>query len=228
MRVHILQHVAFEGAGIIASLCQQKGYEITVTRLYAGELLPVSYQGMTLIVVMGGPMSVLDEGIYPWLADEKTWLQQAIDAGVRILGVCLGAQLLATVLGGRVMANPAPEIGWFAVKRVNNIPAGIPFPDDFHAFHWHGETFTLPADAQLLASSEACVNQAFLWRDQVLALQFHLELTATSINDLCLHCGNDLIAGEWVQTKKAMLAHDDYFIQAHLLMQAMLAYILHL
>ena len=163
MRIRYLQHVPFEGPGAIASWAQSRGHALAGTFLSQGDPLPRP-QDFDQLVVLGGPMSVHDDQEYPWLKDEKKLIADTLRAEKTVLGVCLGAQLLAHVLGGRVYRAPEMEIGWFPVQmrpeaRSSRRTAGL--PERFLAFHWHGETFDLPAGAAHLAETAACPNQAF-------------------------------------------------------------------
>lgn len=163
---------------------------------------------------MGGPMNIYEHGKYPWLANEKRFLKQAIDTGKIILGICLGAQLLADVLGGKVYPNKWKEIGWFPVWKTSGAKccsAFKRFPSLLHAFHWHGDTFELPPGAVLLASSGACENQAFAFRERVLGLQFHLETTRTGAEQLITHCGDEIEQGPYSQNGEQMLAGEERF-----------------
>jgi GMP synthase-like glutamine amidotransferase len=206
MRAHYLQHVAFEGPGSIEPWLAAAGYGITGTRLFESARLP-AVNDVDLLVVMGGPMSVNDEDDFPWLAAEKRFIRDAIRSGKPVLGVCLGAQLIASALGARVYPNSEKEIGWFPVRRVPS--AGKPvfrFPDSADVFHWHGETFDLPPEAILLASSEGCAHQAFQLGRAVIGLQFHLESTPDSVRDIVAHCRPELRPARYVQTEREILA----------------------
>lgn len=151
-RAHVLQHVPFEGLGSIEPWLVTAGYSITWTRFFTGGNLPAP-DDPDLLIVLGGPMSVNDETAFPWLRDEKRFVRRSIEAGVPLLGICLGAQLIASALDARVYPNRHREIGWFPVYRTPDEP-GV-FPERFDAFHWHGETFDLPSGAALLARSAA-------------------------------------------------------------------------
>ena len=177
MRAHYLQHVEFEGLGIIEDSLRARGVEVSGTRLYAGDSLP-ALDDIDLLVVMGGPMSVNDEAELPWLAAEKAFIRQALTADKRVLGVCLGAQLIASALGQRVYLGAEKEIGWLPIYGNTHLNgAAFHFPDQIDVLHWHGETFDLPAGAVLLASSEVCRHQAFQLGRSVIGLQFHPEVT---------------------------------------------------
>ncbi len=206
MRAHFLQHVAFEGLGSIETWLVGAGYEITATRFFESVELP-NPKEIDLLVVMGGPMSVNDEAELLWLAVEKRFIAESIRAGVPVLGICLGAQLIAAAMGGRVYPNRAKEIGWLPVRRVSSeTPDVFQFPETITVFHWHGETFDLPPGAIRLAESEACANQAFQLGESVIGLQFHLETTPDSAKALVDNCRNELVPGCFIQNEDTILA----------------------
>jgi GMP synthase-like glutamine amidotransferase len=214
MIVQVFQHVPFEGPAGLTGWFRKIGAEIRVVRLFAGES-PFPIRETDWLVVMGGPMSANDEEKFPWMAGEKRFVAEAAAAGKTVLGICLGAQLIASALGARVYANPEREIGWFPVGPVRD-SARTPFDEvfgkPFDAFHWHGETFDLPPGAVQLARSAACENQAFAAGDRVLGLQFHVETTPESAKTLVHHCGEDLRPGRYVQDAKAILGTPGQFL----------------
>ena len=201
MRLHWLQHVPFEGLGFIEEWATSREMQITGTHLYAGEK-PPSSMDFDWLVIMGGPMGIQDHGEHPWLVEEKVFIRAAIDAGKPVVGICLGAQLIADVLGAKVYPGPCKEIGWFPLRRAPEAPAW--FPEELTAFHWHGDTFDLPENSIRLASSDACRNQGFIYRDRVVGLQFHLESTPESIRRLVENCRDDLVPGPFVQGKSLL------------------------
>lgn len=206
MRSHYLQHVPFEGLGSIESWLKARDHEISSTRLYASERLP-ELDGFDLLILMGGPMSVNDETDYPWLVDEKRFVRAAIEAGKLVLGICLGAQLIASSLGARVYPNQFKEIGWFPIRGVPSSETGLfDFPSSLEVFHWHGETFDLPPGATRIASSEVCENQAFQLGESVIGLQFHLETTLQSAQEIVTNCRDELIDVPYVQSEQEILA----------------------
>ena len=207
MRIHIFQHVPFEGPAGIESWADDKGHTLTTTRFFENDA-PPNIDDLDWLVVMGGPMNIYEEDQYPWLKAEKAVLGKAISAGKTVIGICLGAQLIAAVLGAEVFRGEHKEIGWFPIELS---PAGEEseifgfLPKRFPVFHWHGDTFTLPAGAVHLAQSEGCENQAFLYDGRVLGLQFHLESTPASVRDIVRHCRNEIVPAKYVQSADAML-----------------------
>lgn len=205
MRAHVFQHVPFEDIGSIRSWLDARGAVVTYTRFFADDPIP-TLDGVDLLIVMGGPMSVNDEDTLPWLVAEKQAVRDAIARRVPVIGICLGAQLIASALGARVYPNAAKEIGWFPIRAVDAGEGAFRFPDECTVFHWHGETFDLPPGARLLATSAACVNQAFEIAPNVIGLQFHLETTPKSACAIVEHCGDELIRGPWIHDAETILA----------------------
>jgi GMP synthase-like glutamine amidotransferase len=225
MTVHVLQHVPFEDIGRMASWLKFHDAEINYTRFYQNPALP-DLKGLDLIIAMGGPMSVNDESEFSWLRHEKQFIRDAIERGVPVLGVCLGAQLIASALGCRVYQNPVKEIGWFPIEAIPHTADAFRFPSTCKVFHWHGETFDLPAGAVLLASSRACKNQAFQLKQNVMGLQFHLETTPDSIRGLVENCSGELVPAPYVQSKSELYtATVGTYARIHALMNQVLSYI---
>lgn len=224
MRVHFLQHVPYEGLGTLQDWLQQRSHEVSATRLYAGDGLPRP-DSLDMVIVMGGPMGIHDEADYPWLIAEKHFLDAVIPREIPLLGICLGAQLLADRLGARVYANREKEIGWFPVHRTEaamKTALGKCLPAHFTPFHWHGDTFDLPADAVPLARSEACENQAFLYRERILGLQFHLEMTPSGTQDLVDCNRQELVEAPCIQTADHILGQSEYFASSNRLMTTLM------
>jgi GMP synthase-like glutamine amidotransferase len=206
MRLAILQHVPFEGPAAIAEWAKSRGAEIVTYHIYNGDVAP-AHNTFDFLVIMGGPMSVNDTGTLQWLAPEIAAVRDAIDAGKIVLGVCLGAQMIAKALGGRVYPGPEKEIGWFEVKRTEVEGATLfsSLPWRFLAFHWHGEVFDLPAGAVRLAETEVTPNQAFQIGDRVLGLQFHMESTRESVFELAENCAHEIGQGRFQMTQQEIL-----------------------
>ncbi|MCE5211749.1 MAG: gamma-glutamyl-gamma-aminobutyrate hydrolase family protein [Deltaproteobacteria bacterium] len=206
MRAHYLQHVPFEGLGSIEPWLKTAGYEITNTRFFKSPELP-DLKTIDLLVIMGGPMSVNDEDKFPWLVSEKKFIGDAISSGKPVLGICLGAQLIANAAGARVYRNSVKEIGWFPINGISSDDQSVfRFPPSIKVFHWHGETFDLPYGATHLAKSNACENQAFQLGKSVIGLQFHLETTPQAAQDIVSHCCDELFPSPYVQIEKEILS----------------------
>lgn len=208
MKVHVLQHVPFEGLGSIGPWLAAhgaNGANVAYTRFFDDPALP-AVDGLDLVIALGGPMSVNDEATLPWLTDEKRFLRDAIRAGVPVLGICLGAQLIANALGARVYPGVQKEIGWFDIERVADPEDIFGFPERMQVFHWHGETFDLPPGAVRLACSAVCDSQAFRIGRSVIGLQFHLEMTPVSLDAIISNCRVELVDGPFVQSEGEMRA----------------------
>lgn len=200
MRLHYFQHVPFENPAFLLSWAEKKGHTVTRTLLYAGDD-PLSSPEYDLLVIMGGPMNIYEHDRYPWLVKEKEAIRRAIDANKFVLGICLGGQLIADILGGAVTRNPQKEIGWFSLAQTDEISKLTPFdifPRQYMAFHWHGDTFAIPPEAVLQSSSAACKNQGFLYKQRVIAYQYHIEATVESAGALVDNCGNELVKAPFV------------------------------
>jgi GMP synthase-like glutamine amidotransferase len=222
MRIHYLQHVPFEGPGTIVDWALQKGHRLTGTHLYNYEAVPGMNQ-FDWLIIMGGPMNIYEEKKYPWLIYEKQFIKEAIDHHKVVLGICLGAQLLTDVLGGKVTKNPEGEIGWLPVTFHDEAFQSLlfkKFPEMPFVFQWHNDTFsTLGAGATCIASSEACNHQAFIYKDRVIGFQFHMESTEASICSLIHHCAAEMTGGVYVQTEKQIQSGMSFLKTANSLME---------
>lgn len=224
MRVHVIQHVPFETCGQIEPILKRQGHQISTVHVYAGEALPKESETDWLIV-MGGPMGVADEDQYAWLRQEKEWLAEMIEANKIILGICLGSQLIADVLGARVYPQSFREIGWFSVRKTSDAAhtwLDSILPEECMAFHWHGDTFDLPEGAVHIAQSAACKNQAFLYNNNVLGLQFHIETTEDTARALVKNCADELDGSEYVQDADEILSSASRFADIHALLEVMM------
>jgi GMP synthase-like glutamine amidotransferase len=203
MKVHVLQHVPFEGLGSIAGWLDARQSIISYTRFYETPDLPAP-DAIDMIIIMGGPMSANDEETLPWLVREKQFIRDAIVYGIPTLGICLGAQLIASAVGARVYRNPVKEIGWFPIRALPAPAGSLRLPQECMAFHWHGETYDLPEGAVHLAKSDGCENQAFQLNQNVIGLQFHLETTIQSASALIDNCRDELVSGPYIQSETAL------------------------
>ncbi|MNI29958.1 glutamine amidotransferase [compost metagenome] len=180
MRLHYLQHDYISGPGSITLWAEEHGAELSATMLYLDEAFP-PLESVDWLFILGGPMNVDEVEQYPWLAREKRFIRDAIAAGKTVVGLCLGAQLIAEVIGGTVTANPQPEIGWLPVRwsdPAREHPQLSFFPETSVVLEWHSDTFCeLPQEVQVMAESAACRHQMFVYRERVFGFQFHLEIT---------------------------------------------------
>ena len=178
METYIFQHADFEGPGAILSYLESREHHVHLVKLYAGDPVPSSLD-VDFAVLMGGSMSALEEDKYPYMVEEKQLCRELFAAEKPVLGICLGAQILANAFFAPIRQNPEKEIGFYPVTFENGFTV--------NAFHWHGETFDIPEYAESIAYSEACRNQGFKI-GRSLGLQFHLETTAASLNSLLENC----------------------------------------
>lgn len=182
--VAIFRHTPSEGPGYLADFLDQEGIPRKLIRVDAGDALPASATEFSGLVFMGGPMSVNDD--LPWIPRVLALIREAVAADIPVLGHCLGGQLMAKALGGEVGRNPVKEIGWGMVEAAPNPAARHWFGDHmaFNAFHWHGETFSIPEGAVGVLASEYCQNQAFALGKH-LGFQCHIEMTTGMIMEWC-------------------------------------------
>jgi GMP synthase (glutamine-hydrolysing) len=201
-RIHILQHVPYETPGCIENWIKDKSYGYTVTELYNGDSLP-EVSDIDWLIVMGGPMSVHDIAEFSWLSREKQFIRQAVNAGKVVIGICLGSQLVAEVLGSRVYKNSEKEIGWFPVcRRMDGVSSPLlnMFNDIETVFHWHGDTFEIPEGAMHLLNSGGCMNQCFVYNERVLALQFHVEVTESLLESMMTNGLEEIVQSHYIQS----------------------------
>lgn len=194
------------------------------TQLWAGDSFPGLDQFDGLFI-LGGPMNVHEHEEHPWLEPEKQFIADSIAAGKTIVGVCLGAQLLAIALGGSVAQNPHNEIGWFPVDltppgRKNPLCGRL--PQQFMAFHWHGDRFSVPPAAIHVARSEACEEQGFVYGDRIVGLQFHLESTEESIASVIKHCPYELTGAPSIQDPPTIEEYAGHLPETHALIDTLL------
>jgi GMP synthase-like glutamine amidotransferase len=219
MKIHCLQHLKNETLGNIGAWASLKGHRLTKTLLYEKPVFPEPEE-FDMLLIMGGTMSVYQEKEFPWLMPEKEFVMKVIDAGKPMLGRCFGAQLIAEVLGGKVTRNRFKEIGWHRVKSLtgenlkngreisSELPPGL-FPE-FTAFMWHGDTFEIPAGAVRLFKSDACQNQGFIYRENIIGLQFHPEADRQWIENLIEDSGHELVKGKFIQSKEEIFRYGHF------------------
>jgi GMP synthase-like glutamine amidotransferase len=203
MQIHCFQHVAFENPGTILEWAEINKHKISYTNYFEDNFSLPSIDDIDAFIIMGGCMNVDQYDKFPWLKAEKEFIKKTIDAGKKVIGICLGSQLIASALGAKVYAASETEIGFlpvnFTVEAIENLLFSH-FKNPYHVFQWHGDTFELPANAKLIASSESCKNQVYLIDENVLGLQFHFEINESVIEDMLLHDGHELEEkGEFIQ-----------------------------
>jgi GMP synthase (glutamine-hydrolysing) len=226
MKIHILQHVPFEGPGFIAEWAEENGPTLSYTKFFEAFTIPLPTD-IDLLIVLGGPMSVDDTEQFHWLDDEKNYIGQMVKNGIKVLGICLGAQMIAAAMGAAVYPNEFKEVGWFPIRKNTAIKPDIfeNLANEVPAFHWHGDTFDLPQGAKRLFSSEACLNQGFVFKEHVFALQFHWEVTKESVQQLIEFSGDDLSNGEYVQSVDELLPGVEVYAAIHQNMEKLLSFL---
>jgi GMP synthase-like glutamine amidotransferase len=205
MKIAALFHASFETLGAIEDWINTQNHSLTRFPLFHSPVLPSPFE-VDMLVMMGGPMGVNEEAIYPWLIAEKELIRQCAVLGKPILGICLGAQLIASALGKRVYPGAYREIGWFPVTWTDQARRfGIP-AETSTFFHWHGDTFDIPDGAVHLASSEATPNQAFLYNGHIVALQFHPEVKPENVSTMVNILDEELVTAPFVADAETILS----------------------
>ena len=201
-KIAVVIHKETTSPGLVGEKLTAMGYSLDIRAPVLGEPLPADLENYAGVIMFGGHMSVNDDE--PYLKKEMTWVQQVLDANLPYLGVCLGAQMLAKVLGAQVDTHPTDleEIGYYQV-RAAEVGAGL-FPSEMHVYQWHSQGFEIPKDAVLIAEGKDFPNQAFRWGDRAYGLQFHPEMTAQMI-DFWTEQGADLLGGPNVQSREQQL-----------------------
>lgn len=226
MKIHFVLHETFEGPGCMHDWIKLKGYQVTVNRTFLHEAYPGMDQ-FDWLIIMGGTMSTREEEKHRWLQAEKKFILKSVESGKIILGICFGAQLIAEVLGAKVYEAKEKEIGWFPVNLIkNNLPEELnTLPESTTVFHWHGDTFDLPDGAIRLASSETTINQAFLYRDKVIALQYHHEVTKEAIGLMLDNLGWQLKKDRYVQSVEEIMKGTGHISENNRIMFKILDYL---
>lgn len=228
LNIHVFQHVDFEDIGYIHDWILENGHNLSYTKFYEKCDLP-NIDNIDWLIIMGGPMSVGDEAKFHWLANEKKFILKAIKANKKVLGICLGAQLLASVLGANVKTNKQKEIGWFPLFKTDdgkNSKLLRDFSDITWAFHWHGDTFDIPANTQNLLYSDVCKHQAFSNGKNIIGLQFHLEVTKQLLVSMLQNGNAELqIPSDSIQTAVEINASSHYIAECNLKMKTILEFL---
>ncbi len=226
MKIHFVLHETFEGPGCMNDWIKLKGYQVSLNRTFLHETYPAMDQ-FDWLIIMGGTMSTNEEDKHRWLHAEKKFILKSVESGKIILGICFGAQLIAEVLGAKVYEAKEKEIGWFPVNLIkNNLPEELnTLPESTTVFHWHGDTFDLPDGAIRLASSETTINQAFLYRDKVIALQYHHEVTKEAIGLMLDNLGWQLKKDRYVQSVEEIMKGTGHISENNRIMFKILDYL---
>lgn len=206
LNINCFMHVPFEGPGLITDWIEKKGFQLNYTRFYENDSLP-DPDTVDLLIIMGGPMNVLDFHIHPWMKDEVEWVSNFLGSGKAILGICLGAQIIATALGSDVYPGKEKEIGWHSIRflpGLGEFKICKNLPSARKVFHWHGDTFDIPKGAIRIAESNLFPNQGFIYEKRVIALQFHLEVGPKNVEDLVENCRDELLPGPYIQNESEL------------------------
>lgn len=228
MKIHYLQHVNFEGLGYIETWLKENNHSISVTRFYEPDNCLPSVSEIDALIIMGGSMGVYDDNAYAWLYKERIFIEDCIQSGKKVLGICLGAQLMAVCLGANVYTATNKEIGWFPVIPTEESKQVSWFYDLFKnnptVFHWHGDKFEIPYDGSInLLSSEANTNQAFCYNENVIGLQFHLEVTEETTALMLENGASELVNKPHIQTVQEIQNGTKYIKQCNNIMSNILS-----
>jgi GMP synthase-like glutamine amidotransferase len=200
IQIYSLEHAPHEDPVYITQWLYDRQIILHPVRLYLGDHFP-DLNDVGILLIMGGFINIYDEDDFPWLVQEKLFIKAVIDAGKPVLGICLGGQLVSDILGGRVTKASVPEYGWHTTSRVcsavdrkwisSSQGSGI-FPDKIEVFEWHQDTFSIPPGAVRIYASDLCENQAYVYRDRIIGLQFHPEMDDPTIRDFLVHSSPEL------------------------------------
>ena len=193
--IYIFRHQEYEGPGFFQQVLHKHKIPYDIFFIDRGDEVPVNLTSCSALVFMGGPMSVNDN--LPWIEKELRLIHAAVEADMPVLGHCLGGQLISKALGAAVIANEVKEIGWLPVEKLDNQASRDwlgPLPSSFEAFHWHGETFSIPTGATNILQSEKCPHQAFVINN-TLAMQCHIEMTESMVCQWADFYEHELVEG---------------------------------
>jgi GMP synthase (glutamine-hydrolysing) len=218
MKLHCIIHADFETPGYYETWAQKNGLDCNITHIAKNEPLP-SVDDFDILLCMGGPQSARQIDQYPYLKDEITLIRQAITIGKKVMGVCLGAQLIAESYGAKTEKSPHKEVGVFPLSLTDDGKAD-PFikhlPEQFQSSHWHHDMPGIPPQAKILAQSSGCPRQIICFSPKVYGFQCHLELDPRRMQWLIQHCPEDLSPDRYVQEPDAILSQDYEAIHQHL------------
>lgn len=221
MNIHYIQHVPFENLGYIEFLLKEKVHSITSTKVWENKQFPEIGE-IDLLIILGGPIGVNDDNKYYWLKDEKKFINAFVKTKKKIIGICLGAQLLAHALGASIIKNAYIEIGWFPIIIKSSFSSwlGEELPQkELTVFHWHGDKFNIPPGAVNQAFSNGCDHQLFTYGNNIIGIQFHLEATSDLINSMIDNEGDEFIESRFIQGRIEILNKKDSFNDSNELMR---------
>ena len=209
----VLQHIDCEDLGTIEQAMIHRGISYRYVRLFDGDPLPEDIKNYSGLIILGGPMNVYEEDVYPYLKGEDILIKEAIKRRIPVLGICLGGQLIAKATGAKVNKGTKKEIGWYDLLLTPGGKADKVFknsPERLTVFQWHGDTFDIPSDATLLAGSVLFPNQAFRIGDNIYGLQFHLEVTQKMISRWINEYKDELSSLDYIDPEKIIKDTDKY------------------
>lgn len=211
MKMSLLIHADFEGPGLISKLAKQNNIHLDIVKTYRGEALP-PMDNYDMLVIMGGPQSASDEyEKFPYLANEVEYIQSAIKSNKKVLGFCLGAQLIGRAYKQPAERSPFKEVGLFPIKLTASAasdPLLNGLGKEINTFHWHRDMPGVSDDFTLLAASDGCPRQIIKFAKYVYGFQCHIEIEKDGAKDLINHCGDDLTPGSYIQRSKEILEAD--------------------
>ncbi len=214
MRVQIIQHSAADAPAAILPILDQLGHHVSITRLDRGDAMPEKVDH-DVLMMFGGGTSLTSKEPPPWVEPEKNLIRRYVDRDRRVLGVCLGAQLIASALGAKVYRNREPEVGWHQVSKVDGADdTGVAssLPNRLTALHWHQDTFEIPPGATRLFQSPATRNQAFSIGDHVFGFQFHFEANERTVRAFVAISSLLQKEGRFVQSKEEILRGIEHYL----------------
>jgi GMP synthase-like glutamine amidotransferase len=207
LKIVLIQHTAVDGPGATLDFLKASQADFATVRIDRGESIPIDVDA-DVLMTFGGPVSLYQPNLPSWVDDERALISRYVDAGRKVFGICLGAQLIASALGAKVYAGTHPEIGWHKIQSTDTHGQSAiadSLPPSQTVLQWHQNTFDLPADAVHLYQSDACSHQAFSIEDRIVGFQFHPEATRTTVKHFLRFASPQRFSGGWVQTEQQVV-----------------------